>query len=422
MIEEKIKVNISGGLDFQLPNMVKVRQKFNLPKLSNVYDEISKDFENKKTNSRIKPGMKIAIGCGSRGIANISEATKAVVDLLLKCKAKPFIFPAMGSHGGATPEGQIKVLADYGITEDSMGCPIKSSMEVVELSKLDDGMPVYIDKFASEADGIVVISRIKPHTNFRAPIESGIVKMLTIGMGKIAGATVLHSYGMDTFIDLLPKACEEIISKKNILFGVGLVENAADETAIAEVIHVENLFSREIELQKIAKNYMPRLLFDEIDVLVIDQIGKNISGAGMDPNITGRNSGEVKWDVKPDVKKIVVLGLTPETHGNATGIGMADVITYQAYKDLDISKTYANVITSTYLDGAAIPLIMNTSEEAIKLAAKTVNRVKVQDLKIVRIKNTLELIHIEISENMLDFVSSSDNNFEVIGRPYPWKF
>ena len=422
MIDEKINVNISGGLDFQLPNMVKVRQKFSLPKLNSVYDEISKDFDNKKTNSRIKPGMTIAVGCGSRGIANISEATKAVVDFLLKCKAKPFIFPAMGSHGGATADGQLKVLADYGITEDTMGCPVKSSMEVIELSKLKDGMPVFIDKYASEADGIVVISRIKPHTNFRAPIESGIVKMLTIGMGKIAGATVLHSYGMDTFIDLLPKACEEIISKKNILFGVGLVENAADETAIAEIVHVENIFSREIELQKIAKNYMPRLLFDEIDVLVIDQIGKNISGAGMDPNITGRNSGGVKWDVKPDVKKIVVLGLTPETHGNATGIGMADVITYQVYKDLDISKTYANVITSTYLDGAAIPLIMNNSEEAIKLAAKTVNRVKVEDLKIVRIKNTLELINIEVSENMFDIVSSLDNTFDVIGKPYPWKF
>jgi len=422
MIEEKIKVNISGGLDFQLPNMIKIRQKFSLPKINNVYDEILKDFNDKKTNSRIKPGMTVAIGCGSRGIANISEATKAVVDFLLKCGAKPFIFPAMGSHGGATADGQVKVLADYGITEDSMGCPIKSSMEVVELSKLDTGMPIYIDKHASEADGIVVISRIKPHTNFRAPIESGIVKMLTIGMGKIAGATELHSYGMDTFIDLLPKACAEIISKKNILFGVGLVENAADETAIAEIVHAENIFSREIELQKIAKNYMPRLLFDEIDVLVIDQIGKNISGAGMDPNITGRNSGSVKWDVKPDVKKIVVLGLTPETHGNATGIGMADVITYEVYKDLDISKTYANVITSTYLDGAAIPVIMNTSEEAIKLAAKTVNRVKVKDLKIVRIKNTLELIHIEISENMIDIVSSSNNSFEVIGKPYPWKF
>jgi len=422
MIEEKIKVNISGGLEFQLPNMIKIRQKFSLPKINNVYDEILKDFNDKNTNSRIKPGMTVAIGCGSRGIANISEATKAVVDFLLKCGAKPFIFPAMGSHGGATADGQVKVLADYGITEDSMGCPIKSSMEVVELSKLDTGMPIYIDKHASEADGIVVISRIKPHTNFRAPIESGIVKMLTIGMGKIAGATELHSYGMDTFIDLLPKACAEIISKKNILFGVGLVENAADETAIAEIVHAENIFSREIELQKIAKNYMPRLLFDEIDVLVIDQIGKNISGAGMDPNITGRNSGGVKWDVKPDVKKIVVLGLTPETHGNATGIGMADVITYEVYKDLDISKTYANVITSTYLDGAAIPLIMNTSEEAIKLAAKTVNRVKVKDLKIVRIKNTLELIHIEVSANMIDIVSSSNNSFEVIGKPYPWKF
>ena len=422
MIEEKIKVNISGGLEFQLPNMIKIRQKFSLPKINNVYDEILKDFNDKKTNSRIKPGMTVAIGCGSRGIANISEATKAVVDFLLKFGAKPFIFPAMGSHGGATADGQVKVLADYGITEDSMGCPIKSSMEVVELSKLDTGMPIYIDKHASEADGIVVISRIKPHTNFRAPIESGIVKMLTIGMGKIAGATELHSYGMDTFIDLLPKACAEIISKKNILFGVGLVENAADETAIAEIVHAENIFSREIELQKIAKNYMPRLLFDEIDVLVIDQIGKNISGAGMDPNITGRNSGGVKWDVKPDVKKIVVLGLTHETHGNATGIGMADVITYEVYKDLDISKTYANVITSTYLDGAAIPVIMNTSEEAIKLAAKTVNRVKVKDLKIVRIKNTLELIHIEISENMFDIVSSSNNSFEVIGKPYPWRF
>ena len=422
MIEEKIKVNISGGLEFQLPNMIKIRQKFSLPKINNVYDEILKDFNDKKTNSRIKPGMTVAIGCGSRGIANISEATKAVVDFLLKCGAKPFIFPAMGSHGGATADGQVKVLADYGITEYSMGCPIKSSMEVVELSKLDTGMPIYIDKHASEADGIVVISRIKPHTNFRAPIESGIVKMLTIGMGKIAGATELHSYGMDTFIDLLPKACAEIISKKNILFGVGLVENAADETAIAEIVHAENIFSREIELQKIAKNYMPRLLFDEIDVLVIDQIGKNISGAGMDPNITGRNSGGVKWDVKPDVKKIVVLGLTPETHGNATGIGMADVITYEVYKDLDISKTYANVITSTYLDGAAIPVIMNTSEEAIKLAAKTVNRVKVKDLKIVRIKNTLELIHIEVSANMIDIVSSSNNSFEVIGKPYPWKF
>ena len=422
MIEEKIKVNISGGLDFQLPNMIKIRQKFSLPKINNVYDEILKDFNDKKTNSRIKPGMTVAIGCGSRGIANISEATKAVVDFLLKCGAKPFIFPAMGSHGGATADGQVKVLADYGITEDSMGCPIKSSMEVVELSKLDTGMPIYIDKHASEADGIVVISRIKPHTNFRAPIESGIVKMLTIGMGKIAGATELHSYGMDTFIHLLPKACAEIISKKNILFGVGLVENAADETAIAEIVHAENIFSREIELQKIAKNYMPRLLFDEIDVLVIDQIGKNISGAGMDPNITGRNSGGVKWDVKPDVKKIVVLGLTPETHGNATGIGMADVITYEVYKDLDISKTYANVITSTYLDGAAIPVIMNTREEAIKLAAKTVNRVKVKDLKIVRIKNTLELIHIEVSENMFDIVSSLNNSFEVIGKPYPWKF
>jgi len=365
--------------------------------------------------------MTVAFGVGSRGIANIAESVKQVVTELKALGAKPFIFPAMGSHGGATAEGQRGVLEGYGITESFVGCPIRASMEVVELGKVD-GMPVYMDKHASEADAFAFVCRIKPHTNFRAPIESGIVKMMTIGMGKIVGATELHTYGMDRFGELLPKAARFIMSKKTFLFGVGMVENAADETAVIEVVPPEQLFDREPVLQAKAKELMPRLQFDEIDVLIVERIGKNISGAGMDPNITGRNNRFIEWEAKPLVKKIVALGLTPETHGNACGIGYSDVITMRLYKEMDIGYTYANVIASTYLDGAVIPMIMNTDEEAIRLAVKTVVRVKPQDCRIVRIRNTLELVDIQVSEPMLKAVRANPSQFEVVGEPEALKF
>jgi hypothetical protein len=366
--------------------------------------------------------MSIAVGCGSRGINNIAECAKAVVTELKALGAKPFIVPAMGSHGGATADGQREVLEGYGITEDYVGCPIRSSMDVVELGKLDNGMPVYLDKHAAEADAVVIIPRIKPHTNFRAPIESGIVKMLTIGLGKIVGATTLHTYGMDTFGELLPKAAKFIMAKKNFLFGVAMVENAADETAIIEVVPAEQTFDREPVLLEKAKSLMPRLQFDEIDVLVVERIGKNISGSGMDPNITGRNCRFVEWNMKPFVKKIAVLGLTPETHGNATGLGAADVITMKLYKEVDIAKTYANIITSTYLDGGAIPIVMNTDQDAIRLAVKTVVRVKPQDTRIVRIANTLEIVDIHVSEPMLPFIKENPAMFEIVGEVEPFKF
>jgi hypothetical protein len=400
MIGERIEVNIAGGLDIALPNMVHIRQKFTSPKLASVSQAVAQDFKREDIRSKVKPGMTIAVGCGSRGIANIAECAKQVITELKALGAKPFIFPAMGSHGGATAEGQREVLESYGITESYVGCPIQAQMDVVELGKVD-GMPVYMDKLAAAADGVVLVCRVKPHTNFRAPIESGIVKMMTIGMGKIVGATELHTNGMDMFGELLPKAARFIMSKKNYLFGVAMVENAADETALVEIVPAEKTFEREPVLQTKAKEYMGRLCFDEIDVLIVEHIGKNISGAGMDPNITGRNNRFIEWDAKPLVKKIVVLGLTPETHGNACGIGLADVTTMRLYKEIDIPKTYANIIASTYLDGGMIPMIMNTDEEAIRLAVKTVVRIKPQDVKIVRIRNTLELVDIQVSEPLM---------------------
>lgn len=422
MIGDRIEVNIAGGLDVPLPRMVHVRQKFQLPKIDDVTATVLEEFKKPEVRNKIKPGMSIGVGVGSRGVNNIAECAKAVIGELKALGAKPFIFPAMGSHGGATAEGQKEVLDGYGVTEEFVGCPVKSSMDVVEIAKADDGMPVYLDKHAAGADAIALICRIKPHTNFRAPIESGIVKMLTIGMGKIIGATTLHTYGMDMFGELLPKAARIIMDNKNFLFGVAMVENAADETAIVEVVPSEKVFDREPQLQAKAKELMPRLQFDEIDVLVVEKIGKNISGSGMDPNITGRNCRFVEWNMKPLVKKIAVLGLTPETHGNATGVGAADVITMNLYKEIDIGKTYANIITSTYLDGGAIPIVMNTDEEAIQLAVKTVVRVKPQDTKIVRIATTLEVMDIHVSEPMLPFIKANPSMFEIVGEPAPFKF
>ena len=416
MIGSKIETNIAGGLDFPLPRMVEVRQKFKTEKLASVTATINAEFKRPEIKAKIKPGMSIAVGCGSRGINNIAEAAKATVDNLKALGAKPFIFPAMGSHGGGTAETQSEVLEGYGITAAYCGCEIRSSMEVIEVGVHPSGIPIYQDKLASEADGIVLVCRVKPHTNFRAPIESGIVKMMTIGMGKIIGATSLHTQGMDVFGALLPEAAKMIMAKSKFLFSVAMVENPHDETAIIEAVPGETLFEREAILQAKAKEFMPRIKFDDIDVLIVERIGKNISGSGMDPNITGRNCRGTEWDMKPDIKKIAVLGLTPETHGNATGLGGADVITLQLYKDMDIFLTYANVITSTYLDGAAIPIIMNTEHDAIALAIKSVVRVKFADLKIVRVTDTLHLSHIQISEALYADAKNRPNDFEILGK------
>ena len=413
MIPEKIEVNIAGGLDVPLPSMARVRQKFDAAKLADIPGAIHKEFSRQEIRERVKPGQVIAVGCGSRGIANIAQIAIAVIAELKALGAKPFIFPCMGSHGAATAEGQKKVLETYGITEASTGVPIRATMETTIVGQLDDGTPVHMDKYASEAEAIVVINRIKPHTAFRGATESGVTKMLSIGIGKINGAATYHQHGMDTFPTLLPKVRDCNIANRNVLFGVGIVENAHDQTALIEVMPAGQIASREPVLQAMAKRLMPRLYFDDIDVLIIDEMGKNISGAGFDPNITGRNRRAVNWNFGPRVKKIVVLGLTPESNGNATGLGGADVITMRLFKEIDIPSTYANIITSMNLDGGAIPIVMNTEREAIQLAVKTVVRVKPENCRIVRIRNTLDIAQIQISEPLLAEVRARPDHFQI---------
>jgi len=422
VIPDRIEVSIAGGLDFPLPPMARVRQKFDPARLDDIAGAVRREFQRPGIRSRVKPGQVIAVGCGSRGVANIGLIARTVVEELRALGAKPFIFPCMGSHGAATAEGQRKVLETYGITEEATGVPIRASMDTVVTGQLEDGTPVHMDRFASEADGIVVINRIKPHTGFRGPTESGLTKMLSIGIGKIVGAATYHRHGMDRFPELLPKIRDVHLAHRNVLFGVGIVENAYDETAHVELVPAEQLATREPVLQDMAKQMMPRLFFDEIDVLVIEEMGKNISGAGFDPNITGRNRRNVQWSPKPFVKKIVVLGLTRVSHGNATGIGGADVITMRLFRELDVSSTYANVITAGNLDGAAIPIVMNNDHEAIALAVKTVVRVKPEDCRIVRVRNTLHLSEIEVSVAMLDEVRRQPERFELAEAPHAWSF
>ena len=418
---ERIEFEVGGGLDIPLPKMVPVRQKFERLQVESVAGAIQDGFQAPAMREQIQPGMKVAVGAGSRGIANIAEAVKETVAQLKALGAEPFVFPAMGSHGAATAEGQRAVLEGYGITEAYVGAPIQASMETVVIGTLPEGIPIHADRFAHDADGVILINRIKPHTNFRGPVESGLLKMLAIGMAKIEGATILHTYGFDTFHELIPRVAELIQDKMNILGGVGLVENGYDETAIVEVIPGPNLYEREVALQQEAKRMLARLLFDEIDVLIIDEMGKDVSGAGFDPNVTGRQNRGLAWDAKPAIQKIAVLDLTEATHGNACGLGLADVITRRLFQRTDLAATYANIVTSTCLDGAGIPIVMNSCREAVQLAVKTTVRRKPEDCRIVRIKNTLMLEDILVSEPMLSDVEQNPNQ-EATGPAVPLSF
>ena len=286
---------------------------------------------------------------------------------------------------------------------------------------MQDGTPAFMDKSAHGPDGVILANRTKPHTIFQGEIESGVVKMMVIGMGKHAGATTWHKHGMDTFPQVLPGAAAVIMERAPFLFGIGLVENAYHDTALLEALPPAILVEREKQLLEQAKGMMGRLYFDDIDVLVIERMGKEISGAGFDSNITGRDNRGVGWDEIPRIKKIVVIDLTEQTHGNATGFGVADAITLKLFNKIDLGATYANVITSTLLDGGLIPMIMNTEQEAIQLAVKTVVRVKPEHTRIVRIRDTLTLGDILVSEPMLEEMRAHPR-MELAGKPAPFLF
>ena len=414
-MHEDLQFNIAGGLGFDLPQMARVRQAFEHHKIDDVAEAVTNEMGREDIKAKVKPGAKIAVGVGSRGVANIDVAVKALIASLKELGADPFIFPAMGSHAGGTSEGQEALLAGYGVTEDKMGAPVRATMDTVVVAELEGGTKVHMDKYAHDADGVVLINRVKPHTSFRGEIESGIVKMMTIGMGKINGATSLHgNHPITEFGDALPRAAKAIMECQPFLFGIGMVEDAFDDTAIIQALPAETLFEEETKLQAKAKELMAKIYIEDIDVLVIDEIGKEISGAGADPNVIG-NPGTPGFEV-PRVKKIVILDLTEKTHGNAAGIGSAHVITHRLLRRVDFASTYANMVTATALEGARVPIPMKTAEDAVRLAVKTLIGVEPEDARIVRIRNTLSLGEIEVSEPILKDLQG-DSRMEVLSQP-----
>ena len=412
---------LAGG---ETPELFHACQRF--PRTSGAPEDIPGIVEEQiaqpQFSEKIKPGMNIAITAGSRGIRNVDIITKAVVDAVKRRGANPFIVPAMGSHGGATAEGQKEMLAGFGITEEAMGCPIKSSMEVVELGYSSLGKRVVLDKNAYESDGIIVSCRLKPHNAFRGTHESGPCKMMTVGLGKQVGAQTVHSDGMGKIGQNIPTMAAVVLEKAPILFAIPCIENAYDETAMIEAILPENILEREAELLEVAKANMPSLIVGEGDVLVVDEIGKNYSGTGVDPNITGTFSTDFAHG-GIQVQRTAFLNLSEISHGNALGVGLASAITSKIFDVMDIEAMYPNCLTSTVLKSACIPCVVATDKEAIQLCIRTCNGIEGKPVRMVRIANSLHIGQIMLSAAYYEDVKAGKYpGVEALDEPAPLEF
>jgi hypothetical protein len=409
-----------------LPKMVEARQLFNQPTLQDYKQTIRDELQKIGLKDRVQKGQRIAVTAGSRGIANIAGILATVVEEVKRADGEPFLVPSMGSHGGATPEGQVEVLETLGITEDSVGAPIYSSMEVDPVGELESGVTVYLDRYALEADGIFVVGRIKPHTDFKGEIESGLLKMLAIGLGNQKGAEMIHWHKYDGYHRILPKAGKLIVEKTNVVIGLALLENANHETAMIKALHPEKFIEEEKRLLEKAKELLPRLPFKELDVLIVEEIGKNISGVGMDTNVTGRFWMPNESDSQGvSIGKIVVLDLSPETHGNAIGIGLADLTTTRVGDKIDRHQTYVNCLTQGSGETGKIPPTLPSDREAITTAIRICGPVPPSKARVVRIKNTQELGLIWISETLAEEVKKDpalSEKIELLGEPREIQF
>ena len=389
------------------PLMATVKQRFSTVYLEDIVGTLEDQLRRTGLGNAVAPGARIAVATGSRGIAHIATIVRTVVDHIRRAGGHPFILPAMGSHGGASAEGQKQVLAAYGITAKSMGVPVEATMDVVQVGELDDHTPVLLNKLAREADGIVLVNRIKPHTSFRGPYESGLMKMMTIGLGSHKGATLAHSKGAQGIAGLIPAWGKAILARIPVVMGIAIVENACDQTARIVALKPGEFESREPLLLEEARRAMPRLLVQGIDLLIVEEMGKDISGTGMDTNVIGRMQlPGVEEPGTPGIGRIAVLDLTERTHGNASGLGLADIITRRLFDKIDLKATYANVFTTTYLNRAFIPVIMETDREAIGAALDVLRLTDPAQARVVRIKNTLSLERIQVSQALLDECAS----------------
>jgi hypothetical protein len=366
----------------------------------------------------VRPGQSVAITCGSRGVNHIAIIIKAAVDHFKSLGAKPFVVPAMGSHGGGTAEGQRGVLATYNVTEEFVGCPIRASMETVIVCQTKEGFPVHFDKHAFGADHVLVVNRCKPHTRFVGDIESGLMKMMLIGLGKHEGAKIYHKAIENwSFPQIVRSVASEVIERCRIVGGLGVVENSFDETAQIAAALPENIIETDKMLLCEAKRLLPRLPFDEVDVLIVDEIGKNISGTGMDTNVLGRkyNDHEATGEERPRVKRIIVRGLTEATHGNATGIGLAEFCLSRVVREMDHKITAINCITGSHPTAAMVPINYETDREVLEAALATIGLVEPENAKVVWIRNTLDLVEIVCSEAYWEAVRGN-GSLEVLGE------
>ena len=406
-----------------LPKMARIRQHFEAPVLTDLPAAIHAELARINAAAIVRPGDTVAITAGSRGVANVATAVKATAAYLKTIGAKPFVVPAMGSHGGATPEGQRGVLEHYGITEATVGAPVKATMDVVELGKTADGLPVFLDRYAAEADHVVPLNRIKAHTDFNGSVESGVMKMMVIGLGKQQGANFYHraffQYGFEHVITTVGSF---ILDTGKIAFGLGLIENAHEQTAKAVAMPAAQLLQTERELLVEAKSLMGRLPFDELDLLIVDWVGKNISGTGMDTNVIGRIMQNFEPEpAKPAILRIFARNLTEESDGNATGIGLADFTTTRLINQIDRHATYMNGITALGPQKSKIPFYYDTDREAIEVALNTIGLTAPQDARVIRIDSTLKLTELDISETLLED-AQLHSNLEVIGEVQPLPF
>lgn len=415
----EVHVPIQGMERVRLPGMVRIRQKYDSLCIEDPPSYISDALEREIPQEGRFAGKRIAVTVGSRGIPGLDRMVRSICDTLKRWGAEPFIVPAMGSHGGAAAEGQTELLASYHITEESMGVPILSSMETVRYGDLN-GVPLYCDKLAFASDGIAVFNKVKPHTDFRGPHESGLAKMIAIGLGNHMGATSFHSFGFERFAELLPDAAKAFLATGKLAFGVGVVQNAYDNISDIAVCTEERFLETDRRLLEIAKEKLARFKFDHIDLLIIDEIGKNISGTGCDPNVVGRNLSNTFHGML-DLQKLFIRSLTPESHHSGVGLGMADMTTRACLNDVDWSVTWANVLTTGSMPGGRIPIYANTDREAILQCISTCHGSDPANPRIVRIKNTLSMEDIQVSPAIYEDLRDCPD-IELLEEETPMRF
>jgi hypothetical protein len=404
----------------QLPVMCDVIQHFQTPRLLDIAAAVRQQMGSIGLETQIRPGDTVAITAGSRGVANIAVILREIAACFTALGARPFLVPAMGSHGGGTAAGQLKMLASLGVTEQSVGVPIRATMETVIVAETSNGLPVHFDRYASEADHVFVVNRVKPHTRFVGPVESGLHKMMLIGLGKHEGARVYHA-GILTmsFPEIIEAVAERVLQVCRVCGGMAILENAEDETALVEAVRPEQFRSREPELLALANEWLPRLPFDDVDLLIVDRIGKNISGVGMDANVVGRkfNDHAATAQDRTRCRRIFVRGLTEETSGNATGIGIAEFTTRRVVEKIDSVVTRINCITGNHPEAAMIPITFDTDQEAVEAALTTIGMIAPKNARIIQIADTLHLSRVRVSEAYFEEVRQS-SRMQLSGEPY----